>query len=68
MLGAFLIMEIAGISGMTLSLVALPDLLASGIGALVFVGLDTGPVSAPSPRADVRAACGPPTLPLWLGR
>jgi H+/Cl- antiporter ClcA len=40
-LGAFLIMEIAGISGMTLSLVALPGLLASGIGALVFVGLDS---------------------------
>ena len=39
-LGAFLIMEIAGVSGMTLSLVALPGLLASGIGALVFVGLD----------------------------
>jgi H+/Cl- antiporter ClcA len=40
-LGAFLIMEVAGISGMTLSLVALPGLLASGIGALVFVGLDS---------------------------
>ncbi len=40
-LAAFLIMEIAGISGMTLSLVALPGLLASGIGALVFVGLDS---------------------------
>jgi H+/Cl- antiporter ClcA len=39
-LGAFLIMEAAGISGVTLSLVALPGLLASGIGALVFVGLD----------------------------
>jgi H+/Cl- antiporter ClcA len=39
-LGAFLIMEIAGIGGATLSLVALPGLLASGIGALVFVGLD----------------------------
>jgi H+/Cl- antiporter ClcA len=39
-LGAFLIMEVAGVSGMTLSLVALPGLLASGIGALVFVGLD----------------------------
>jgi H+/Cl- antiporter ClcA len=39
-LGAFLIMEIAGVSGMTLSLVALPGLLAAGIGALVFVGLD----------------------------
>jgi H+/Cl- antiporter ClcA len=39
-LGAFLIMEIAGIGGATLSLVALPGLLASGIGALVFIGLD----------------------------
>lgn len=38
-LGAFLIMEVAGIGGMTLSLVMLPGLLASGIGALVFVGL-----------------------------
>jgi H+/Cl- antiporter ClcA len=40
LLGAFLIMEAAGISGATLSLVALPGLLASGTGALVFVGLD----------------------------
>jgi H+/Cl- antiporter ClcA len=39
-LGAFLIMEAAGIGGMTLSLVALPGLLASGVGALVFVGLN----------------------------
>jgi H+/Cl- antiporter ClcA len=39
-LGAFLIMEVAGIGGAMLSLVALPGLLASGIGALVFVGLD----------------------------
>ncbi len=39
-LGAFLIMEAAGIGGMTLSLVALPGLLASGVGALVFVGMD----------------------------
>ncbi len=38
-LGAFLIMEVAGIGGVTLSLVALPGLLASGVGALVFVGL-----------------------------
>ena len=34
-------MEAAGIAGATLSLVALPGLLASGIGALVFLGLDT---------------------------
>jgi hypothetical protein len=47
-LGAFLIMEVAGIGGAALSLVALPGLLASGIGALVFVGLDSGPVLAPS--------------------
>jgi H+/Cl- antiporter ClcA len=40
-LGAFLIMEAAGIGGVTLSLVTLPGLLASGIGALVFVGLDS---------------------------
>ena len=41
LLGAFLIMEAAGIGGATLSLVALPGLLASGIGALVFIGLDS---------------------------
>jgi H+/Cl- antiporter ClcA len=40
LLGAFLIMEAAGIGGATLSLVALPGLLSSGIGALVFIGLD----------------------------
>lgn len=40
LLGAFLIMEAAGIAGATLTLVALPGLLASGIGALVFLGLD----------------------------
>jgi len=39
-LGAFLIMEAPGIGGMTLTLIALPGLVASGIGALVFVGLD----------------------------
>ena len=41
LLGAFLIMEAAGIAGATLSLVALPGLLASGVGALVFLGLNT---------------------------
>ena len=34
-------MEAAGIGGATLSLVAVPGLLASGIGALVFIGLDS---------------------------
>jgi H+/Cl- antiporter ClcA len=41
LLGAFLIMEAAGVAGATLTLVALPGLLASGLGALVFVGLDS---------------------------
>lgn len=41
LLGAFLIMETAGIAGATLSLVALPGLLAAGVGATVFVGLDS---------------------------
>lgn len=41
LLGAFLIMEAAGIGGATLSLVALPGLLASGTGALVFVGMNS---------------------------
>jgi H+/Cl- antiporter ClcA len=40
LLGAFLIMEAAGIGGVTLTLVALPGLLSSGIGALVFIGLN----------------------------
>jgi H+/Cl- antiporter ClcA len=40
LLGAFLIMEAAGVGGVTLSVIALPGLLASGIGAVVFVGLD----------------------------
>ena len=40
LLAAFLIMEVAGVGGMALSLVALPGLLASGIGAVVFLGLD----------------------------
>ena len=39
-LAAFLIMEAAGLGGATLSLVAIPGLLASGIGAVVFIGLD----------------------------
>ncbi|HTF40024.1 MAG TPA: chloride channel protein, partial [Propionibacteriaceae bacterium] len=62
-LAAFLIMEIAGVSGMTLSLVALPGLLASGIGALVFVGLDnwTGLGSFSLALTSVPPAV-PPTL------
>jgi H+/Cl- antiporter ClcA len=40
LLGAFLIMEAAGIAGTTLTLVALPGLLAAGLGTLVFLGLN----------------------------
>ena len=56
-------MEVAGVSGMTLSLVALPGLLASGIGALVFVGLDnwTGLGSFSLALTSVPPAV-PPTL------
>ena len=39
--GAFLLMEIAGLGGASLELVLLPGLLAAGIGALIFVGLGT---------------------------
>jgi chloride channel protein, CIC family len=40
LLGAFLLMEAAGLAGATLELVLLPGLLASGIGSLIFIGLD----------------------------
>ncbi|MEU5208484.1 chloride channel protein [Streptomyces sp. NPDC020742] len=39
LLGAFLLMEVAGLAGPMLGMVLLPGLLASGIGALVFTGL-----------------------------
>ena len=41
LLGAFLLMEIVGLGGGMLSVVLLPGLLASGIGALIFTGLGT---------------------------
>jgi len=41
LLGAFLLMEAAGISGATLELVLVPGLLAAGIGSLIFLGLDS---------------------------
>lgn len=37
---AFLLMEAAGLGGAMLEIVLLPGLLAAGIGALIFVGLD----------------------------
>ena len=39
--GAFLLMEASGLGGPMLGVVLLPGLLASGVGALIFVGLDT---------------------------
>jgi H+/Cl- antiporter ClcA len=40
-LGAFLLMEVAGIGGPILGLVLVPGLLAAGIGSLIFVGLNS---------------------------
>jgi H+/Cl- antiporter ClcA len=40
LLGAFLLMEASGLGGATLELVLVPGLLASGVGALVFTGLN----------------------------
>ena len=41
LLGAFLLMEASGLGGAMLGIGLLPGLLASGIGSLVFVGLDS---------------------------
>jgi H+/Cl- antiporter ClcA len=41
LLGAFLLLEAAGLGGPMLALVLLPGLLASGVGMLIFVGLDS---------------------------
>jgi H+/Cl- antiporter ClcA len=38
---AFLLMEVSGLGGVMLDVALLPGLLAAGIGALIFVGLDT---------------------------
>ena len=40
-IGAFLLMEASGLGGPTMGLVLVPGLLASGVGALIFVGLDS---------------------------
>jgi H+/Cl- antiporter ClcA len=39
--GAFLLMEAAGLGGPLLGLVLVPGLLAAGIGTLIFIGLDS---------------------------
>ena len=38
--GAFLLMEMAGLGGPMMEIVLVPGLLAAGVGALIFVGLD----------------------------
>jgi H+/Cl- antiporter ClcA len=38
---AFLLMEASGLGGPTMGLILLPGLLASGVGALIFIGLDS---------------------------
>jgi H+/Cl- antiporter ClcA len=38
--GAFLLMEAAGLGGTLMAVVMMPGLLAAGVGALIFVGLD----------------------------
>jgi H+/Cl- antiporter ClcA len=40
LLGAFLLMEVAGLGGPMLGVVLAPGLLAAGVGALIFIGLD----------------------------
>lgn len=63
LLGAFLLMEAAGLGGATLEVVLLPGLLASGIGALIFTGMDswTG-LSPQSLTIPGLPAPGPPTV------
>ena len=39
--GAFLLMEVAGLGGALLGVVLVPGLLAAGIGSLIFIGLDS---------------------------
>ena len=41
LLGAFLILEAAGLGGPMLGIVLVPGLLAAGVGMLVFIGLDS---------------------------
>jgi H+/Cl- antiporter ClcA len=40
LVGAFLLMEIAGLAGPMLGVMLVPGLLAAGVGSLIFVGLD----------------------------
>ena len=67
LVGAFLLMEIAGLAGPMLGVVLVPGLLAAGVGSLIFVGLDAwtgfGTFSLAIP---VIPAFGSPTGPEFL--
>ena len=41
LVGAFLLMEMAGLGGPMMEIVLMPGLLAAGVGSLIFVGLDS---------------------------
>jgi H+/Cl- antiporter ClcA len=61
--GAFLLMEVAGLGGAMLGVVLVPGLLAAGVGSLIFVGLDSwtgfGSFSLGAPKlAPVAAPTG----------
>ena len=60
--GAFLMMEVVGLGGAMMGVVLMPGLLAAGLGALIFVGLDSstgyGTFSLSVPDIP---AFGPPT-------
>jgi H+/Cl- antiporter ClcA len=65
--GAFLLMEAAGLGGGMVSVVLVPGLLAAGIGALVFIGLDswTGVGTFSLSISDIPEA-GTPTVGQFL--
>ena len=67
LVGAFLLMEASGLGGPMLGIVLIPGMLAAGIGALIFVGLDNwtgfGTFSLAVPDIP---AFGTPTLAEFL--
>ena len=65
--GAFLLMEVTGLGGAMLGVILVPGLLAAGIGALIFVGLDswTGLGSFSLAVPDLPSA-GAPTVAEFL--
>ena len=68
LVGAFLLMEIAGIGGPMLGVVLVPGLLAAGIGSLIFVGLDAWTGSEPlvALRSPTYPACPRSQPPGWV--